>query len=267
MGLGQVMLQANAITGLLFLIGIFYNSWLLGIAALAGTIVSTVTAWALKYSNEDIKNGLYGFNGALVGIALLFFFEMNAFTLLALIIGAAASTILMSILKKFIPAFTSPFVIVTWVIISLLLFIFDQKLLSGSSASSADLNIFYALFNGFGQVMFQENIITGAIFLLAILVNSGRAAFYSLYASLLGVPIGWLFSIPFSTLNSGLMGYNGILCAIALAGSKRSDFVWISFTIFLSVVIQISLAAQGIITLTAPFVFSTWIVLIIKRIK
>ncbi|MCZ7614213.1 MAG: urea transporter [Ignavibacteriaceae bacterium] len=44
MGLGQVMLQANAITGLLFLIGIFYNSWLLGIAALAGTIVNAVTA-------------------------------------------------------------------------------------------------------------------------------------------------------------------------------------------------------------------------------
>ncbi|MDP2944337.1 MAG: urea transporter, partial [bacterium] len=27
-GVGQVMLQNNALTGLLFLVGIFYNSWL-----------------------------------------------------------------------------------------------------------------------------------------------------------------------------------------------------------------------------------------------
>ena len=72
-GVGQVMLQNNALTGLLFLAGIFYNSWLMGLGAIAGNFISTISAKFLKYSEEDIKNGLYGFNGTLVGIAIWFF--------------------------------------------------------------------------------------------------------------------------------------------------------------------------------------------------
>ncbi|NCA77090.1 MAG: hypothetical protein EOM90_12225 [Alphaproteobacteria bacterium] len=70
-GVGQVMFQNNALTGILFLAGIFYNSWLMGLGAIAGNIASTITAKVLKYSDEDIKNGLYGFNGTLVGIITL----------------------------------------------------------------------------------------------------------------------------------------------------------------------------------------------------
>ncbi|HET7641476.1 MAG TPA: urea transporter, partial [Ktedonobacteraceae bacterium] len=37
-GTGQVMFQNNPITGLLFLIGIFYNSYQFGIAAVIGLL-------------------------------------------------------------------------------------------------------------------------------------------------------------------------------------------------------------------------------------
>jgi urea transporter len=47
-GISQVMLQNNIITGLLFLIGIFYNSWLMGIGALIGVLISTLTAFILE---------------------------------------------------------------------------------------------------------------------------------------------------------------------------------------------------------------------------
>jgi urea transporter len=63
-GIGQVMFQNNIYSGILFLGGIFYNSWLLGLAALFGTIISTGSAQILRYPKEDIQNGLYGFNGA-----------------------------------------------------------------------------------------------------------------------------------------------------------------------------------------------------------
>ncbi|MFA5995560.1 MAG: urea transporter [Patescibacteria group bacterium] len=112
-GVGQVMLQNNALTGLLFLAGIFYNSWLMGLGAIAGNIISTISAKFLKYSDEDIKNGLYGFNGTLVGIAIWFFFEVNIYTVIAIIIGAVLSTVIMQTMKKRMPAFTAPFVIAT----------------------------------------------------------------------------------------------------------------------------------------------------------
>ena len=66
-GIGQVIFQNNPLTGGIFLIGIFYNSALLGTASLLGLTSSTLTAWLLGRDRGLIRNGLFGFNGVLVG--------------------------------------------------------------------------------------------------------------------------------------------------------------------------------------------------------
>lgn len=264
-GIGQVMFQNNIYSGILFLIGIFYNSWLLGLAALLGTIISAGSALILKYPKEDIQNGLYGFNGTLTGIAVLLFFEVNLVTVLALIAGAVLSTLMMGLLKKMIPPFTAPFVVVTWFMIYSLLFVLNFPLLSSSEPTGNTIDILAATSNSFGQVMFQENVITGLFFLLGILVNNRLMAVYAVYAAVLGSLTGWLFSEPFSTINGGLMGYNAILCAIALTGKRWQDFLWITLAICLSTLLNIGLAMTGIITLTAPFVLVTWVIWKLKQ--
>lgn len=266
-GFGQVMLQNNAWTGLLFLVGIFYNSWLLGAGALLGNIVSTSSAWFLKYSTADIKNGLYGFNGTLVGIAVWYFFGFNPATALAIILGAILSTIIMRLMQKKFPAFTAPFVISGWLVIFGVKFL-DLAPAALSALPSADsLNLFSAVNLGFGQVMFQANIITGLIFLLAILVNSRLAALYALYGSLAGGLAAWLFSLPLDSINFGLFGYNAVLCAIALGDKKRGAFLLATAAVGLSVLLNFGLGEIGVITLTAPFVLATWIMLIIKKVN
>ncbi|MGH2622374.1 MAG: urea transporter, partial [Sphingobacterium sp.] len=72
-GLGQIMLQENAVTGLLFLIGICCGSILMGLGALLATICGTATAMFLKYDRNNLDGGLYGFNSALVGVAMMLF--------------------------------------------------------------------------------------------------------------------------------------------------------------------------------------------------
>lgn len=265
-GIGQVMFQNNIYSGMLFLLGIFYNSWLLGLAALAGTIISTATAQILRYPKEEIENGLYGFNGALIGIAILYFFDCNSASIAALIVGSVCSTFLMRFLKKIIAPFTAPFVISAWLMMCLLIFIFHFSFLSSSVVRENAIDILSVSSKSFGQVMFQENKITGVLFLLGILINNKLMAVYALYASLLGSFVGWLLSEPASIINAGLMGYNAILCAIALTGKSRVDFLWITLAIILSTFINIGLAITGIITLTAPFVLTTWIILKLKNI-
>ena len=49
----------------------------MGILALGGNIISTLTAYFSGYGRDDIKNGLYGFNGTLVGIAVGVFMELS----------------------------------------------------------------------------------------------------------------------------------------------------------------------------------------------
>lgn len=265
-GIGQVMLQNNALTGLLFLVGIFYNSWIMGLGALLGNIAGTISAKFLKYSKEDIENGLYGFNGTLVGIAIWFFFDVNIATTGAIVIGSVLSTIIMQIMKKRMPAFTAPFILSTWIIMFGINFLHLAPAIATTALTDSSLHLFSTASMGFGQVMFQGNIITGIIFFLAILVNSNLSAGYALYGSLLGGIFALLLPIPFSAINLGLCGYNAVLCGIALGDKKWRAFILATFAIILSVLINYGLGTIGVVTLTAPFVLATWIVLLIKNL-
>ena len=91
-GIGQVMFQNNALSGGLMLLGIAFNSWQLAVLSVLGTVVSTLTASLSGYDKEDIRNGLYGFNGTLVGIAIGVFMEINVTSILLLISGSVFST-------------------------------------------------------------------------------------------------------------------------------------------------------------------------------
>ena len=62
-GIGQVLFQENALSGVLMLLGIAVGSPTAALLALAGNAVGTLTARLLRYSVADINRGLYGFNG------------------------------------------------------------------------------------------------------------------------------------------------------------------------------------------------------------
>lgn len=265
-GMGQVMFQNNALSGLLLLAGIFYNSWLLGLAVILGTIISTATAQVLKYSQSEIEDGIYGFNGALVGVAIWFFFGFSMVTTVVLIAGAALSTILMYGMKKIVPPFTAPFVLITWLLILILLFVLQVPLVAPSISESNSFDLLSTLSKGFSQVWFQDNVVTGIFFLVALAVNSHTSAMYALYGSALGALIAILLSQPISMVNAGLFGYNAVLCGIALGDKKLQSFLWASLAIALSVVLNMGIGSLGFITLTSAFVLSTWVVLFIQRL-
>jgi urea transporter len=263
-GIGQVFLQNNALTGLLFLIGIFCNSWILGLGTILGNITSTYCAKIFKYNKEDIENGFYGFNGTLVGIAIFFFFKLNYISIIAVILGSIISTFLMYIIKRKLPAYTSPFVISTWIIIYTLLFLFPEYFLSSGLEVANKINIFESISKGFGQVLFQNNITTGIFFMVGILINSFKNFGYALYGSLLSIMIASILLLPLSAINLGLFSYNAILTSIALKGEKESFFL-ATFGIILSILVLIMFNNFGFIALTAPFVIATWIVLFLSR--
>ena len=266
-GIGQVMLQKNAITGLLFLIGIFYASWLMGIGALMGVFVGTITALILKYEEKDILNGLYGFNGTLVGIALLFFFNPTILLFLLLTIAVVVSTIVMHFMyKNNLSPYTFPFVITTWV------FIFLIKILNITPAAISgvlnftNIDIFSGISLGFSQVMFQASIITGILFFIAILINSRIAAFYALLGSTIGLLTGLLFfPSSINLINLGIFGFNGVLCGIAFSDKKWIYSIFAIISIILSVGIVYGFITLNLIALTAPFVFASWITMFAKN--
>src|SRR6266516_523192 len=121
-GTGQVMFQNNPLTGLLFLAGIFVNSGKLGGLGILGLATSTLTAYLLGADRTLIRNGLFGFNGILVGIGLAFFLNYNGLLIGYVILGGALSTVAMMALANVfsvwdMPALTAPFVLTAWLLL------------------------------------------------------------------------------------------------------------------------------------------------------
>ena len=183
-GIGQVMFQNNALSGLLMLIGIFLNSWQMGLLAVSGNIISTLTARISGYDCDDIKNGLYGFNGTLVGIAVGVFMLLTVSSLMLMAIASCASTYIARFfnMQRMLPGFTTPFILSVWMLLGLCSWLMPDMLLVSDTETpaSSSINYLQCFSMGIGQVMFQGNIMTGLFFLAGILVNSRNAAVYTI---------------------------------------------------------------------------------------
>ena len=266
-GISQVFLLNNVITGILFLAGAFYNSWLLGIVTIVGTLIGTITALLLKYDKDDISHGLYGYNSALACLAIIYFFELNIISAIAAFLGAILTTIVrkgMSILK--IPPYTAPFVISTWIVMAIILKLHFIQLKTFQLPNINNIDIIHAISTGVGQVMFQENFIAGIVIFIGILVCSRITALYAVLGSSLGVVISLVSSLPLNMINIGLFGFNGVLCGIALSGKNLQYLLLAAASIVISVFITYGMMNLGVITLTSPFVISTYMILSVKNV-
>lgn len=269
-GIGQVMFQNNALSGIIMLIGIICNSWQLAILAVAGTVVGTIAASLLNYDKEDIRAGLYGFNGTLVGIAIGVFMEINIVSIALLVIGAAISSWVAHCFRRqsLLPGFTAPFILVVWLLLITCHYLYPAILLPSLSENPDNASHFFQSFSlNIGQVMFQGNILSGLFFLLAILINSRINAFYTVIAAALPLLIGLFPNIDLTAWNIGLFGYNGVLCAIALGDYTHKGNVKVILSVILSILLQIGGMQIGMTTLTAPFVISVWMINLLWRIK
>ncbi len=281
-GAGQVFLQNNPITGALFLAGIFLNSVEMGIGAVLGTLVGTLTGFLLKYDKEELQNGFYGFNGILTGIAAVLFFGFNTIGFVFLVIGSLLSSIIMYYMKSFLqkynlPALTGPFVFSTWIIILLgyvfgvLKFITTKSLFAGGFL---DLNLFLiGVLKGPAQVMFQNSFITGLVFLVGIFINSRKAGIFAFLGMVSGVIVAALFGFSADLNAIGFFSFSAVLTGIALGESfKEINYKTIFYvlcsivaTVFMTIVLEILLGFAGLQAFTFPFVVTTLIFLSVKN--
>ncbi len=289
-GTGQVMFQNNAWTGLLFLIGIFWGAYhegqgLVAWGALVGLTVSTLAGYLLRFSLHDGEQGLWGFNGVLVGCAFPTFLGNTVWMWLALILCAALST---WVRKGFnnvmapwkVNSFTFPFVFCTWMFLlaaramhSLPTVHMSDPSLPAAFSSVGSLRFGHLLIywlKGIAQVFLIDSWVTGLLFLVGLFVANRWAALWAAAGSALALLTVLLFKASGSQIAEGLYGYSPVLTAIALATvfykpGWRSA-VWavlgILVTVFIQAGMYVMMAPVGIATLTAPFCIATWLFLL-----
>ena len=283
-GVGQVMFQNNSYTGLVFLAGIFYNSPRSGLAALVGAAASTAAAMLLGARPATVRDGLFGFNGALVAIALAVFVQPGALTWGYMVFAAAGSTVLMAALLRLLaawklPALTAPFVVVA------LCFLLacarfgrlqPTPLLPVAGLPDAAVavlgvvttaTVVEGVFNGVAQVFFQGSVVTGGLFVAGLLIGSRRAGALAVLGSLAGLLAAWGLGAAEPSIRFGLFGFNSVLTAIALGGvffapDKVSGACALFATVGAAIVfaaVSAALQPLGLPALTLPFVLMVWV--------
>lgn len=291
-GVGQVMFQDNMWTGLFFIIGIFVGAYTEGKSfgivawgALVGVTVSTLTGYLLQLKDENGAQGLWGFNGVLVGCAFPTFMGNTVWMWLALVFCAAMTTWVRSgldnIMKSWnVSSFTFPFVLSTW------FFLLASRLFGGMppewmstpefaagvtghlDLGFGDLVIYWL--KGIAQVFLINSWITGALFLLGLLVSDWRAALWAAIASAISLFIAIVWQGPAGDIADGLYGFSAVLTGIALGSTfcRSNDWrtwIWAVLGIIATVFIQAGMNAffspMGLPTLTGPFCIGTWIFL------
>jgi len=269
----QVMLQKNALTGLLFILGIGLNSPEMLLGSILAILSALVIAKLCKYNLSAVQSGLYGFNAALVGIAVFYFLPVSFTSLAFVVCGGAFSSLLMHLMMTrlaSIPTLTTPFILITW----LLLAVIDYVGLNTIEPSYIHIpnqitavDYFIATLRGIAQVMLQDSWLCGAIFLCALTVNSIKAAAWGGTGAAVGMLIAIAFTFPQEMMLLGVYGFNSCLIAIALAAKFSKKYWLIMLGILVSVLLTRAFEQVSLPALTGPFVITTWLMVFLVKIE
>lgn len=293
-GVGQVMFQDNMWTGLLFLCGIFWGAYqegfpLVAWGALVGVLSSTLAGYILELPDGKGAQGLWGFNGALVGCAFPTFLGDTWAMWIGLIFCAAMTTWVRSgldnIMGKWgVSSLTFPFVISTYVFLLAARYLIGMPpthlsspellntLASPEMAAqhhAIDMSFWELVkywLRGISQVFLINSWVTGIFFLAALAVNSLRACAWAAIASALALFISLCWHGPGEQISEGLYGFSAVLTGIAL-GATFCNFSWksaiwcvlgIIATVFVQAAMNAFFSPMGLPTLTGPFCITTW---------
>jgi urea transporter len=282
-GVAQVDFQPSVWTGLIFIIALFVGGWQFGAFALLGVVTATVTAYLMGVDRNRVLMGLEGFNGTLIGVALVLYLGTDWSTVPLVFGGAVAGSVLTAALNSVLtpynlPTFTAPFCVV--VLVMAIGAPSYQRIWANHAPSAPPSatdpgttmtwhDFWHGFFNGIGQVFFQDVWYVGLIFLIGLAVSSRLVAAAAAGSSLIGLLTGWWLGAQAADLGAGLYGYNAVLTGIALTGT----FVALTPAGVGYAVIGAATAAGltagltnlftvvGGHTLTWPFVLVTWVFL------
>jgi urea transporter len=253
-GFSQVLLQRHALCGVFCLSAILLTAPSLLGGALLGALAGLLTAQRRGYDKSDRQAGLYSYNGVLLGLLLCSHFAWSPMLPLLIIASGGLSAMLMRLWLQrtrqahCLKAYTAPFVLFSWLLLSVdtpSATIPDNSLLSALPQS---------LGQGLGQVFFLDQPMAGLLIGTGLLIANRRAACWALIGCAGGIAVALWQQEPL-----GLAGYNPALAGLAF--SQQRDKPWLPLSaILLAIVLQPGFVSLGLPTLTAPFVLACWLV-------
>ncbi|WP_078894767.1 urea transporter [Streptomyces sp. CT34] len=122
--ISQVGLSTHWYVGLIMLVGLFVAGLRQGLAAVLGSAVAVLVAWALGVPPGAVAAGAYGYNAVLVTIALgTLYLAGTVASAVYTLMGAVTTTVLTASLNAYFAPFsgrtlTWPFITTTWLFLA-----------------------------------------------------------------------------------------------------------------------------------------------------
>ena len=265
-GLSQVFLLRHPRCGLLCLLAIGWGAPQLLGAMLLGSFTGWLTAKRRHYPAPDINSGLYGYNGALLGLLLSTTLTWTPLLPLLIITSSGLASIGLNHWlrhnRKHLswPAYTAPFVLLSWLLIALC----GPLPLTSNAANASPLynqllvDLPLAMLRGLSQVLLVNDALSGALIGLGLWLANPRLALWAFSGAALGLLLASVAGQHADAMQ-GLYGCNAALTAIALHHQQRRAG-WILGGILLTCLVQLSWLSLGLsLPLTAPFILSCWL--------
>jgi len=276
-GFSQVLLVGNTFSGSLILLGITLHSPALGLISFLSSIVGTITAKFIRADQSMIRDGIYGFNSVLCGIAPVLFLHGEKrwlFALFAAVVAALLMALLSKLLGKWrIPVLTIPFVFITWIGL-LAAYRFDAINMDPSFVISSPAlwnlktegtpTLIIGLIKGIGEVFIIDSLLTGSLILVGLFWAGWRFGVYAIIGAFVSWLTAYFMGVDSQSLNLGLYNYNAVLTIIAVSlvyGQKRLLIGIIAATLTVPVTagLELLLDPLGLPALTFPFILCSWL--------
>ncbi|KQB87319.1 urea transporter [Corynebacterium lowii] len=275
--LAQIYLVPSWMTGLVIAVALALVSPVLAAGAVLGAAVGCglgllfLRCSACSARLAQVREGLWGYNGALIGALVTARCGLSLPGLGWLLLGVCCAVGLQWLLEGVVgraglPVLTAPFCAVGMV--------YALVLPPAGASEGAVGGVLGGVASAFAQVSLGSGWLPGLLILLGLALGSWRAAAWGLGGA--AVSVVCLLAIPLAEFHTGVWSYCALLAAIAVGatftppqgrGGGNHRVIPATAAVALALLIQAAMTLAGWPVLTWPFVLATWVVLAVQGLR
>lgn len=268
-GFSQCAFQANEISALFFIAAATIFNWRMGASYVISVVVATVVARLLGGIPVLLGLGLYGFNSGLMGLALANFFQPGTTLWVWVPVMAAvvaAVTVAMSRWLPF-PFLAAPFIGVFWAMWPLA-GTMGLRTIDLGAFPDARVAFVEATVAALGSTLFASAALAGILFLAGVLVSNWRHAVVALMGAALAVALAAHVGVKGTAINSGFVGFNAVLAAMATYALVAADLRLAALAaLFATWIFGYVFRNMPAPALASGFVLTVWLILLLGWIN
>lgn len=266
-GCSQLCFQSNELTGLFFLAAVLVASPISAAYFLVAAIIAPAGRMLLRANDPALETGLPGLNPCMLALALPAFFVTgwtNVGMWVVLLVCVVLAVLMVRLCVAFLPfpTLVLPYLVIFWTLYALApRFDVLQPIALGATQPTT-FHPLTAVFSSLAEAVFSASIWSGLLFATGVLLSNWRHGLIAIFGAMIGTAVSYYYShVAPAGANLGLYGFNGVLTAVAVFVFCGGKLRLAILGALLATILTPAVAAFGVQTLSAPFVFTTWLML------